>query len=42
MLSIVPFVKKYKVDPATGNPLEIKALIRLNFAKYVHPFTGRL
>ncbi len=35
MLAIVPFLKKYKLDPASGQPLDIKALIRLNFAKYV-------
>eukprot|EP00042_Codosiga_hollandica_P050668 m.610803 g.610803 ORF g.610803 m.610803 type:complete len:521 (-) comp58132_c0_seq8:4310-5872(-) len=33
LLSIVPFVKKYKVDPASGAPLDIKALIRLTFVK---------
>lgn len=33
LLNIVPFIKKYKKDPVTGEPLEIKNLIKLNFHK---------
>ena len=33
LLSIVPFLKKYHVDPANGEPLAIKDLVRLNFFK---------
>ena len=34
LLAIVPFLKKYGVDPANGNKLTIKDLIRLKFHKY--------
>lgn len=33
LMHIVPFLKKYKIDPATGKPLDSKSLIKLNFAK---------
>ncbi|XP_043195486.1 RING-type E3 ubiquitin-protein ligase PPIL2-like [Amphibalanus amphitrite] len=33
LLHVVPFVRKYKIDPITGKPLEAKALIKLNFFK---------
>jgi len=33
LLHIVPFVRKYKMDPITGTPLDAKGLIKLHFAK---------
>ncbi|GIY74473.1 RING-type E3 ubiquitin-protein ligase PPIL2 [Caerostris darwini] len=33
LMHIVPFLKKYGVDPATGKPLDKKSLIKLNFTK---------
>uniref|UniRef100_A0A671U9C4 RING-type E3 ubiquitin transferase n=1 Tax=Sparus aurata TaxID=8175 RepID=A0A671U9C4_SPAAU len=33
LLSIVPWIKKYGTNPATGEKLEAKSLIKLNFAK---------
>ncbi|GFU03734.1 RING-type E3 ubiquitin-protein ligase PPIL2 [Nephila pilipes] len=33
LMHIVPFLKKYGVDPATGKPLDKKALLKLNFVK---------
>lgn len=33
LMHIVPFLKKYKIDPATGKPLDSKTLIKLNFVK---------
>ncbi|PRD26332.1 UNVERIFIED_CONTAM: Ppil2 [Trichonephila clavipes] len=33
LMHIVPFLKKYGVDPATGKPLDKKALLKLNFIK---------
>lgn len=31
--ALLPFLKKFKVNPVTGNPLELKTLIKLNFYK---------
>lgn len=33
LLNIVPYIKKYGRNPVTGEPLEIKNLIKLNFHK---------
>ena len=33
LLNIIPFLKKYGVDPATGEKLEAKELVRLHFHK---------
>ncbi|KAH8030800.1 hypothetical protein HPB51_011844 [Rhipicephalus microplus] len=33
IMNIVPFIKKYGIDPASGKPIDAKKLIRLNFAK---------
>ncbi|XP_054710157.1 RING-type E3 ubiquitin-protein ligase PPIL2-like [Uloborus diversus] len=33
LMHIVPFLKKYHIDPATGKPLDSKSLIKLNFTK---------
>uniref|UniRef100_A0A672JC93 RING-type E3 ubiquitin-protein ligase PPIL2 n=1 Tax=Salarias fasciatus TaxID=181472 RepID=A0A672JC93_SALFA len=33
LLSIVPWIKKYGTNPATGEKLEAKSLIKLNFSK---------
>lgn len=33
IMNIVPFIKKYGIDPASGKPIEAKKLIRLNFTK---------
>ena len=33
LVSIVPFIKKYGVDPSTGEKLELKDLIKLHFHK---------
>ncbi|CAB3983107.1 peptidyl-prolyl cis-trans isomerase-like 2 [Paramuricea clavata] len=33
LLSIVPFIKKFGKNPVTGEPLEMKNLIKLNFHK---------
>lgn len=33
ILNIVPWIKKHKTNPATGKPLALKHLIRLNFKK---------
>lgn len=33
IMNIVPFIKKYGIDPATGKPIEAKKLVRLNFVK---------
>lgn len=33
LMSIVPFLKKYGIDPASGKRLDAKDLLRLNFAK---------
>ena len=33
MLYILPFIKKYKVNPCTGKPLDAKGLIKLKFNK---------
>jgi peptidyl-prolyl cis-trans isomerase-like protein 2 len=30
---IVPYLKKYKANPCTGQPLEAKGLIKLNYQK---------
>jgi peptidyl-prolyl cis-trans isomerase-like protein 2 len=29
----VPYLKKYKANPCTGQPLEAKGLIKLNYQK---------
>ncbi|XP_018576018.1 peptidyl-prolyl cis-trans isomerase-like 2 [Anoplophora glabripennis] len=31
--ALLPFLKKYKINPVTGNPLELKSLVKLNFHK---------
>ncbi|KAJ8914691.1 hypothetical protein NQ315_017390 [Exocentrus adspersus] len=31
--TLLPFLKKYKINPVTGKPLELKSLIKLNFHK---------
>ncbi|XP_030856393.1 RING-type E3 ubiquitin-protein ligase PPIL2 [Strongylocentrotus purpuratus] len=33
LMSIVPFIKKYKANPITGQALDAKSLIKLNFHK---------
>ena len=33
MLYILPFIKKYKVNPCTGKPLDAKGLTKLKFSK---------
>ena len=33
LLYILPFIKKYKVNPCTGKPLDAKGLIKLKFSK---------
>lgn len=33
IMNIVPYIKKYGTDPATGKPIEAKKLVRLNFVK---------
>ncbi|CAG0882626.1 unnamed protein product [Cyprideis torosa] len=33
LMAIVPFLRKYKVNPVTGKPLSFKQLTRLNFQK---------
>lgn len=33
ILSIVPWIKKYGTNPITGEKLDAKSLIKLNFAK---------
>ncbi|XP_015908647.1 RING-type E3 ubiquitin-protein ligase PPIL2 [Parasteatoda tepidariorum] len=33
LMHIIPFLKKYHIDPATGKPLDSKTLIKLNFTK---------
>lgn len=33
LTNVIPFIKKYGVNPATGKKLELKELVRLNFAK---------
>ncbi|XP_076346199.1 RING-type E3 ubiquitin-protein ligase PPIL2 isoform X1 [Tachypleus tridentatus] len=33
LMNIIPFLKKFGVDPATGKPLDIKSLVKLNFHK---------
>lgn len=30
---LLPFLKKFKINPVTGKPLEVKSLVRLNFHK---------
>eukprot|EP01094_Clydonella_sp_ATCC50884_P014740 TRINITY_DN2524_c1_g1_i2.p1 TRINITY_DN2524_c1_g1~~TRINITY_DN2524_c1_g1_i2.p1 ORF type:complete len:499 (-),score=170.62 TRINITY_DN2524_c1_g1_i2:115-1611(-) len=47
LLHIIPFLKKYKVDPTTGEPLSPKQLIKLHFHKnendeYHCPLTHKL
>lgn len=31
--ALLPFLKKYKINPVTGKPLEFKSLVKLNFHK---------
>ncbi|KAJ8927440.1 hypothetical protein NQ314_020110 [Rhamnusium bicolor] len=31
--ALIPFLKKFKINPVTGKPLELKSLIKLNFHK---------
>lgn len=33
LMHILPFLKKYRIDPATGKPLDSKSLVKLHFAK---------
>ena len=33
LLYILPFIKKYKVNPCTGKPLDAKGLVKLKFSK---------
>jgi peptidyl-prolyl cis-trans isomerase-like protein 2 len=33
LVSILPWIKQYKSDPVTGKPLDVKALVKLNFYK---------
>ena len=33
LLYILPFIKKYKVNPCSGKPLDAKGLIKLKFSK---------
>ncbi|KFM78566.1 Peptidyl-prolyl cis-trans isomerase-like 2, partial [Stegodyphus mimosarum] len=33
LMHIVPFLKKYHIDPATGKPLDSKSFLKLNFTK---------